>query len=97
MPPPPPEPSFPSTSTLVMPPFFPAATTPAPAPIPPPASVGGLADFLASCGLAHHLDMLRREDIDDVDTLRLLDSDDLRDVGFPVGARRKLLHALGKA
>ena len=67
------------------------------APSPPPAPPADLASFLAALGLAHHLGALHREDIHDLETLRLLDKDDLRDVGFAVGAMRKVLTALGGA
>ena len=55
-----------------------------------------LGPFLDALGLGHYLTALHGEDVKDLDTLRLLDANDLRDVGFPIGARAKLLNAFGK-
>ena len=51
--------------------------------------------FLASCGLTEFISVLCKEKID-LDALLLCSDDDLRDIGIPLGPRRKMLDAARK-
>ncbi|KAJ1460723.1 hypothetical protein M885DRAFT_509019 [Pelagophyceae sp. CCMP2097] len=72
--------------------------TAAPAAAPPPPSHAGpskgLIALLENLELEKYFEALADEEIYDVETLRDLDDADLRDVGLPLGPRRKILAAI---
>ena len=82
-------------ATRDRPPYY---STPIGRPPAPPARDENEAPFLAflrEAGLERYFDLLKSEEINDVETLRLLTADDLKDAGLPYGPRIKLL-ALAK-
>lgn len=55
--------------------------------------MSSIADWLKDLGLADYVDVFEREDID-VDAVRDLTEEDLREIGLPMGPRKKLLRAI---
>ena len=53
-----------------------------------------VARLMDELGLARFLPLLLAEEVEDMDTLRLLEARELKDLLLPLGARTKLLHAL---
>ena len=53
-----------------------------------------VARLMDELGLARFLPLLLAEEVEDMDTLRLLGARELKDLLLPLGARTKLLHAL---
>ena len=53
-----------------------------------------VARLMDELGLSRFLPLLLAEEVEDMDTLRLLEARELKDLLLPLGARTKLLHAL---
>jgi len=61
---------------------------------PPIQAAPDVARLMDELGLARFLPLLLAEEVEDMDTLRLLGARELKDLLLPLGARTKLLHAL---
>ena len=61
---------------------------------PPIQAAPDVARLMDELGLARFLPLLLAEEVEDMDTLRLLEARELKDLLLPLGARTKLLHAL---
>ena len=73
----------------------PGAAPAGPPPPPPPSKPLDLAAFLGDLRLGEHvIASLRDQEVDSVETLALLDEEDLREIGLAIGPRRKLAAAI---
>ena len=61
---------------------------------PPIQAAPDVVRLMDELGLARFLPLLLAEEVEDMDTLRLLEARELKDLLLPLGARTKLLHAL---
>src|SRR4029077_4528008 len=59
-----------------------------------PRAVADLAEWLAGLGLGKNAAAFAEQEID-FDLLRVLTEEDVRELGLPIGPRRKLLEAIG--
>ena len=58
--------------------------------------VATISEWLASLGMSEYAERFADNRIDDVSVLRELTDQDLKDIGVPLGHRRKMLRAIGE-